>query len=104
MTCSKHVENYKYIERNLCVKLDNYQESFFFVYRHSDFDGSCSNGTETRHMNLVVACEPQRVTRSDTGLHDLKHLREVIVERMMRVLRWSGPRVVSLSPRFRGGV
>ena len=31
MTCSKHVENYKeinkYIERNLCVKLDNYQES-----------------------------------------------------------------------------
>ena len=30
MTCSKHVENYKlnkYIEKNLCIKLDNYQES-----------------------------------------------------------------------------
>ena len=27
MTCSKHVKNYKYIEGNLCIKLDNYQES-----------------------------------------------------------------------------
>jgi len=42
--------------------------------------------------------------RSDIGLHNLKHLRKGIVERMMRVLRRSGPRVVSLSPYFRGGV
>jgi hypothetical protein len=32
----------------------------------------------------------------------LKHLRKGIVERMMRVLGRSGPRVVSLSPCFRG--
>ena len=41
---------------------------------------------------------------SDTGLQDLKYLRKGIVERMMRVLRRSGPRVVSLLPCFRGGV
>jgi len=34
----------------------------------------------------------------------LKHLRKGIVERMMRVLRRSGLRVVSLTPCFRGGV
>jgi len=28
---------------------------FFFVYRHSDLEGPCSNGTKTRHVNLVVA-------------------------------------------------
>ena len=44
------------------------------------------------------------VTRSDIGLHDLKHLRKGIVESMMRVLRRSGLRPVSLSPCFRGGV
>jgi hypothetical protein len=65
---------------------------------------SCSNGTKTRHMNLVVTCGPKRVTRSDTGLHDMKHLRKGTVERMMRVLGRSGLRVVSLSPCFRGGV
>jgi len=32
MTCSKHVENYKYIEKNLCVKLGNYQESEFIKF------------------------------------------------------------------------
>jgi len=31
--------------------------SFFFVYRHSDLEGLCSNGTTTRHVNLV-ACGP----------------------------------------------
>jgi hypothetical protein len=35
-------------------------------------------------------------------LHDLKHLRKGIVERMMRVLGKSGLRVVSLSPFFQG--
>ena len=34
------------------------RNSFFSVYRHSDFEGSCSNGTKTRHVNLVVACGP----------------------------------------------
>ena len=28
---------------------------FFFVYQHSDLDGCYSNGTKTRHVNLVVA-------------------------------------------------
>jgi hypothetical protein len=32
--------------------------SFFFVYRHSDLEGSCLNGTKSRHVNLVVACGP----------------------------------------------
>jgi hypothetical protein len=31
-------------------------DSFFFVYGHSDLEGSCSNGTKTRHVNLVVTC------------------------------------------------
>ena len=31
---------------------------FFSVYRHSDLEGSYSNGTETRHVNLLVACGP----------------------------------------------
>jgi len=35
-----------------------FHNSFFFVYRHSDLEGSCSNGTKTRHVNLVVACGP----------------------------------------------
>ena len=30
----------------------------FFHYRHSDLEGSGSNGTETRHVNLVVAYGP----------------------------------------------
>ena len=42
--------------------------------------------------------------RSAIGLHDLKHLRKGIVERIMLLLGRSGPRVVSLSPCFRGGV
>jgi len=66
-----------------------FPNSFFFVYRHSYLEGSCSNGTKTRHVNLV-ACGPYRVTRSDTGLHDLKHLRKGIFERMMYVLGRSG--------------
>jgi len=32
--------------------------SFFFVYRHSDLEGSCSNGTWTRHVKLVGVCGP----------------------------------------------
>ena len=55
-------------------------------------------------MNLVVACGPWQVTRSDIGPHDLKHLGKGIVEHMMHVLGRSGLRVVSLSPCFRGGV
>jgi hypothetical protein len=35
-----------------------FRNSFFFVHRHSDLEGSCSNGTKTRHVNLVVACGP----------------------------------------------
>jgi hypothetical protein len=81
-----------------------FHNSFFFVYRHSDLGGFCSNGTKTRHMNLVVACGPKRVMRSDIALHDLKHSQKGIAERMMRVLGRSGPRVVSLSPCFRDGV
>jgi len=42
--------------------------------------------------------------RSDIGLHDLKHLRKGIVERMMSVLGRSRLRVVSVWPCFRGGV
>jgi len=61
-----------------------FHNSFFFVYWHSDLEGSCSNGTKTRHVNLVVACGPWRVMISDNGLHDLKHLWKGIVERMMR--------------------
>jgi hypothetical protein len=33
-----------------------FHNSFFFVYRHSDLEGLCSNGTNTRPVNLVVAC------------------------------------------------
>jgi len=76
----------------------------FFVYLHSDLEGLCLNETKTRHVYLVVVCRPYRVTRSDIGLHDLKHLWKGIVERMLRVLDRSGLRVVSLSPLFRGGV
>ena len=35
-----------------------FRNSFFFVYRHSDLEGSCSNGTKTRHVHLVVAGGP----------------------------------------------
>jgi len=35
-----------------------FHNSFFFVYQHSDLEGSCSNGTNTRHGNLVVASGP----------------------------------------------
>jgi hypothetical protein len=68
------------------------RNSFLFFFRQSDLQGSCSNCTKTRHVSLVVPCEPQRVTRSDIGLHDLKNLRKGIVERMMRVLGRSGLR------------
>jgi hypothetical protein len=37
-------------------------------------------------VNLVGACEPMQVTRSDNGLQVLKHLWKGIVERMMGVL------------------
>jgi hypothetical protein len=33
-----------------------FRNSVSLVYRHSDLEGSCSNGTKTRHVNLVVAC------------------------------------------------
>jgi len=79
-----------------------FRNSFFFVYRHSDLQGSCLNGTKTRHVNLV-ACGPWRVTRSDTGLHDLKHSWKGNVERMTCALDRSGLMVVSLSPCFRDG-
>ena len=81
-----------------------FRNSIFFVYRRSDLDGSCWNGTETRHVDHVVVCGPQRVTRSDIGLHDLKHLRKRIVERMMRVLVRSGLRGGFTVAFFRGGV
>jgi hypothetical protein len=61
------------------------------------------NGTKTRHVNVVVACGPLGVMRSDIGLHNLKCLRKGIVRRMMRVLGRSGLMVVSLSPCCRGG-
>jgi hypothetical protein len=32
--------------------------SFFFVYRHSNLEVSCSNGTKTRHGESRVACGP----------------------------------------------
>jgi len=35
-----------------------FRNSFFFVYRHSVLEGSCSNWTKTMHVNLVVACGP----------------------------------------------
>jgi hypothetical protein len=73
-----------------------FRNSFFFVYRHSDLEGSCSNGTKTRHVNLVVACGLKRVTRSDIGLHDLKHLRKGTVEHTMRVLGRSGGYTLAL--------
>ena len=79
-----------------------FRNSFFYVYRHSDLESSCSNGTKTRYVSLVVACGPERVTRSDIGLHDLKHLRKGIFERLIRVLGRSGRRVVSIWPCFRG--
>jgi hypothetical protein len=81
-----------------------FRNSFFFVYRHSDFVCTFSSGSKTRHVNVDVACGPFRVKRSDIGLDDLKHLRKGIVERMVRVLGMSGLRVVSLWPCFRGGV
>jgi hypothetical protein len=69
-----------------------FRNSFFFVYPLSDLEGSCSNGTKTRHVNLVVACGPWRVTRSDIGLRDLKHLRKGIVQRIVGVLGGGGGR------------
>jgi hypothetical protein len=32
-----------------------FRNYFLFVYRHSDLEGSCSNGSITKHANLVVA-------------------------------------------------
>jgi hypothetical protein len=61
-------------------------------------------GLKLGMVNLVVTYGPWRVTRSDIGLDDLKHLRKGTFERMMRVLGRPGLRVVSLSPCFRGGV
>jgi len=29
----------------------------FFLYRHSDLEGSCLNGMKTRHVDLI-ACGP----------------------------------------------
>ena len=81
-----------------------FRNSFFFVCRHSNLEGSFSNGTKSRPVNLVVACGPYQVTRSDVGLHDVKYLRKENVERIMRVLGRSGTRVVTLSPCFMSGV
>jgi len=61
-------------------------------------------GLKLGMVNLVVSCGPWRVTRSDIGLYDLKHLRKGIVERTMGVLGRFGLRVVSLLPCFRRGV
>jgi hypothetical protein len=36
------------------ISLLFFRNSFFSVYRHSDLEGSCSNGTKTRHVNLVA--------------------------------------------------
>jgi len=33
-----------------------FRNSFFFVYRNSDLESSCLNGTKTRRVNLFVAC------------------------------------------------
>jgi len=33
-----------------------FRNSLFPVYRYSYLEVSCSNGTKTRHVNLVVAC------------------------------------------------
>jgi hypothetical protein len=38
-----------------------FPQVFFFVYRHSNLEGSCSNGTLIRHVNLVGACRPSRI-------------------------------------------
>ena len=35
-----------------------FPNSFFFVYQRSGLEGSCSNGTKTKHVNLIVACGP----------------------------------------------
>jgi len=78
-----------------------FRNSLFFASRHSDLEGYFSNGTKTRNVNLV-AFGPQRVTRSDIGLHDLKHIWKGIFERMILVLGRSGLRMVSLSPFFQG--
>jgi len=51
----------------------------------------------------LVACGPWRVTRSDTGRHNLKHSWKGIVERMTCLLDRSGLKVVSLLPCFRDG-
>jgi hypothetical protein len=61
-------------------------------------------GLKLGMVNLVVACGPLRVRRSDIGLDDMKYLRKGIVESTMCVLGRSGLRVVSLSPCFRGGL
>jgi hypothetical protein len=39
-----------------------FRNSFFFVYRHSDLEGSSSNGTSIRPVNLVGACGPSRIS------------------------------------------
>ena len=76
--------------------------SFFFVYRHSDLEGSCSDGTKTRHVNLVVAGKP--------SLRDLTlgcTIWNIYGKKLLSircVLGRSGLRVVSLSPCFRGVV
>jgi hypothetical protein len=80
-----------------------FRNPFFFVYRHSDLEISCSSGTKTRHGESRCCLRAVVGTRSDTGLHDLKHLRKGSIERMMRVLGKSGLRVVSFLPCFRGG-
>jgi len=35
-----------------------FRNYFLFVYGHTDLGGSYSNGTNSRHVNLVVACGP----------------------------------------------
>ena len=42
-------------DADISVVIRNY---FFFVYRHSDLEGSCWNGTKSRYVNLVVVFGP----------------------------------------------
>ena len=80
-----------------------FRNSFFFVYRHSNLEGSCLNGTKNRRVILVVACGPWRGTRSDIGLHDLKRLWIGIVVHMVCVC-WGGLDRGWLHSRFVPGV
>jgi len=80
-----------------------FHNSFFFVYRHSDLEGSCSNGTKT-------ACESRCCLRAVAG-HEIWHWAERF-ETFTERICWAYDacvgevllRVASLSPCFRGGL